>query len=397
MPQHVQYRVVRRCVNRETSFEYADAQHLLTLARARTRPEQLCVLTYNLCVQAYKASTAVTHETISSVRTVNALAAHREMQAVCQELVSKAGRGAVGVAFAAGVGHGFTYLVQFCLYFTAFVAGARLMVWNGYGFDDVIKVFLSIAFAGIAAQLVGIRLADLAKAKAALARLFALSDLAHGQDQVEQAQHSAPPDSISGSLELRNVVFSYPSRLSTTVLNGISITFPAGKTVALVGTSGSGKSTVIQLIERFYDPISGSITLDGRDLSSFPLKWLRTQMSLVSQEPVLFYESVSDSIRRGKRGLECSQEEVIEAAKKANAHNFVSSLPKVRIDFVEIHSPWLRFYLSGNTSTQNARGRPGPSRHPTKFPNSKPFLFNFLGDGICATAHALTPRNRNKM
>lgn len=67
---------------------------------------------------------------------------------MCRELVSKAGRGTSGVALAAGLGHGLTYLVQFCLYFTAFVAGARLMVWNGYGFDDVIKVFLSIAFAG---------------------------------------------------------------------------------------------------------------------------------------------------------------------------------------------------------------------------------------------------------
>jgi ABC-type sugar transport system ATPase subunit len=344
--------------------------------------------------QAYKASSAVTHETISSVRTINAIAAHTEMLAVCQELVSEAGRGAVGVAFAAGIGHGFTYLVQFCLYFTAFVAGARLMVWNGYGFDDVIKVFLSIAFAGIAAQLVGIRVADLAKARAALSRLFALSDLSHCRDQVAAAEHPAPPDSISGSLELRNVVFSYPSRPSATVLSGINITFPAGKTVALVGSSGSGKSTVIQLIERFYDPISGSVTLDGRDLSSFPLKWLRTQMSLVSQEPVLFYESVSDSIRRGKRGLECSQEEVIEAAIKANAHNFVSSLPKVRADFVVVCTRSDRGLFSPprSISTQNAR----PIKQAPNPKLSKLLTRQFLGDGVGATLFALTLCDRNQ-
>jgi ABC-type multidrug transport system fused ATPase/permease subunit len=102
---------------------------------------------------------------------------------------------------------------------------------------------------------------------------------------------------------------------------------PSGKTVALCGSSGCGKSTSIQLIQRFYDPEQGEVLLDGHDLRSINLKWLRSNIGIVSQEPVLFFGTIEDNIRFGKR--DATDDEVIAAAKMANAHDFIMQLPQV--------------------------------------------------------------------
>lgn len=94
----------------------------------------------------------------------------------------------------------------------------------------------------------------------------------------------------------------------------------------MVGSSGSGKSTVIALLERFYDPSGGEVTLDGVDIRPLRLKWLRAEMGLVSQEPSLFATSIRENILFGKEGA--TEEEVVAAAKAANAHNFISQLPQ---------------------------------------------------------------------
>jgi ATP-binding cassette, subfamily B (MDR/TAP), member 1 len=99
------------------------------------------------------------------------------------------------------------------------------------------------------------------------------------------------------------------------------------QTVALAGESGGGKSTLIALLERFYDPDSGTISLDGVELNKLKLRWLRDQMGLVSQEPVLFSDTIHANIAYGKQG-EVTEEEIIAAAKAANAHDFISSLPQ---------------------------------------------------------------------
>jgi ATP-binding cassette, subfamily B (MDR/TAP), member 1 len=131
---------------------------------------------------------------------------------------------------------------------------------------------------------------------------------------------------VAGEVEFKNVDFCYPSRPETPVLVGFSLRVPAGRTVALVGSSGSGKSTVIALLERFYDPSAGEIMLDGVDIRRLRLKWLRAQMGLVSQEPALFATSIRENILYGKE--DATAEEVTAAAKAANAHSFISQLPQ---------------------------------------------------------------------
>jgi ABC-type multidrug transport system fused ATPase/permease subunit len=131
---------------------------------------------------------------------------------------------------------------------------------------------------------------------------------------------------VAGDVEFKNVEFCYPSRPESPIFTSFSLRVPAGRTAALVGSSGSGKSTVVALLERFYDPSAGEVALDGVDIRRLRLKWLRAQMGLVSQEPALFATSIMENILFGKE--DATPEEVTAAAKAANAHNFISQLPQ---------------------------------------------------------------------
>ncbi|KAL7210753.1 hypothetical protein ACSBR1_032161 [Camellia fascicularis] len=136
-------------------------------------------------------------------------------------------------------------------------------------------------------------------------------------------------DDICGDIKLRDVYFSYPARLDELIFNGFSLLIPRGTTAALVGHSGSGKSTVINLIERFYDPQAGEVLIDGINIKEFQLRWIRGKIGFVSQEPVLFTSSIRDNIAYGKDGA--TIEEIKVASNLANAAKFIDKLPQ-RLD-----------------------------------------------------------------
>lgn len=143
------------------------------------------------------------------------------------------------------------------------------------------------------------------------------------------------PAQIEGTLQFNAVDFIYPSRPSVQVLSNFTAIFPKGKITALVGASGSGKSTLVGLIERFYDPVGGSVELDGENVKDLNVKWLRTQIGLVSQEPTLFATTVAGNIEHGLIGTkyenetgEAKRARVIEAALLANADGFIRALPE---------------------------------------------------------------------
>ncbi|KAK9104290.1 hypothetical protein Scep_021134 [Stephania cephalantha] len=134
------------------------------------------------------------------------------------------------------------------------------------------------------------------------------------------------PKHVRGEIVFKRVTFNYPSRPDAMVLDELNLQVPTGSTVGLVGGSGSGKSTVIALLQRFYDPVKGDIFLDGNKISKLQLKWLRSQMGLVNQQPILFATSIKENILFGKEGA--SMDLVMSAAKAANAHDFITQLPK---------------------------------------------------------------------
>ncbi|KAG9455356.1 hypothetical protein H6P81_008260 [Aristolochia fimbriata] len=130
---------------------------------------------------------------------------------------------------------------------------------------------------------------------------------------------------INGQVEFKKVDFSYPSRPDVTILKIFSLSIEAGSKVALVGPSGGGKSSVLALILRFYDPCDGQILIDKKNIREYNLKWLRTQIALVQQEPLLFSSSIRENICYGNEGI--SEAELVEVAQKANIHQFISNLP----------------------------------------------------------------------
>jgi len=134
---------------------------------------------------------------------------------------------------------------------------------------------------------------------------------------------AAPLKSVNGEIRFDQVDFSYGSN---PVLRGVNAQIPAGSTCALVGPSGSGKSTFVNLVPRFFDVAKGSISIDGRDIRAVPLKELRQQIALVSQEPVLFDDTVMENIRLGRQ--DASDDEVMAAAKDAFADEFIRSMDK---------------------------------------------------------------------
>jgi ATP-binding cassette subfamily B (MDR/TAP) protein 1 len=152
-------------------------------------------------------------------------------------------------------------------------------------------------------------------------------------------------DDIRGDIELRDVYFCYPSRPDEQIFDGFSLSIASGTTAALVGQSGSGKSTVISLIERFYDPLAGEVLIDGINLKEFQLKWIREKIGLVSQEPVLFASSIKDNIAYGKDGA--TTEEIKAAAELANAAKFIDKLPQVQIFSLHGYTlrPWFIFIV----------------------------------------------------
>jgi ABC-type multidrug transport system fused ATPase/permease subunit len=157
------------------------------------------------------------------------------------------------------------------------------------------------------------------RATAAARRVFEVLD---APDELPDAPDAVAPHHVRGDMELREVTFAYEKH---TVLTEVSIKVEPGKTVALCGPSGSGKSTVLNLLLRFYDPVTGSVTLDGRDLRAIQRDSLRRHFALVQQETFLFNDSILDNIRYGH--AEATMEQVTAAARAANAHEFITRLP----------------------------------------------------------------------
>lgn len=140
-----------------------------------------------------------------------------------------------------------------------------------------------------------------------------------------KAEGDLAPSQLVGTLALHNITFSYPSRPDTLALKDVTLEVQAGRMTALVGFSGSGKSTCVSLLQHLYEPQDGDVLLDGQPLHQYQHRYLRSKMAVVSQDPVLFAGSISYNIGYGLQGS-CSEEEVQEAAKRACAHGFISKL-----------------------------------------------------------------------
>jgi len=195
-----------------------------------------------------------------------------------------------------------------------------------------VNVVFAILIGAFSLAMMAPELQAVAHARGAAAKLFSTIDRVPTIDSADPG--GLKPERCEGRITLENVKFSYPSRPTVPIVKDLSLTIEAGATVALVGASGSGKSTIVSLVERFYDPLSGVVRLDGIDLKELNVKWLRSQIGLVSQEPILFATTIKNNVAHGLVGTKwenAPEEEkfalVKEACIKANADGFVSKLP----------------------------------------------------------------------
>uniref|UniRef100_A0A1B0D289 ABC-type xenobiotic transporter n=1 Tax=Phlebotomus papatasi TaxID=29031 RepID=A0A1B0D289_PHLPP len=234
--------------------------------------------------------------------------------------------------FFMGLGFGLLWFFIYASYALAFWYGVGLVLeYIDYEPEDQVYdagimfiVFFSVMMAGMNIGMSSPYIESFTLAMGTGAKVYSIIDR---ESLINAwANIGERPKSVEGNLSFQNVHFNYPNRKTVKVLKGINLTIKRGETVALVGPSGCGKSTTIQLIQRFYDPLEGAVILDGRDIKDLDVAWLRSQIGVVGQEPVLFGTTIYENIRYGYEGA--TKEQIEAAAKAANAHNFIKTLPE---------------------------------------------------------------------
>ncbi|VFQ84784.1 unnamed protein product [Cuscuta campestris] len=273
--------------------------------------------------EEYGKAGRVVEQAISSVRTVYSFVGEevtvRNYSSALERTLKLGLRQGLAKGLAVG-SNGIVFAIwAFMAYF-----GSRLVMYHGARGGTVFAVGSAIARGGKALGPVFSDMKHFSEASLSLERIMEVIKRAPEIDS--ESPEGQTLESISGELEFRNVEFAYPTRPESIILKDFNLRVLAGKTVALVGESGSGKSTVVGLIQRFYDPTRGEISLDGVRIDRLQLKWLRSQMGLVSQEGALFGTTIKENIMFGRENA--SRDEVIDAAKAANAHDFISQLPQ---------------------------------------------------------------------
>ncbi|EGC42005.1 multidrug resistance protein [Histoplasma capsulatum var. duboisii H88] len=282
----------------------------------------------------YSKAGALAEEAFSSIRTVQAFWAHPRLAKSYNDFLQ--------LAHLEGnkksPNYGFLFSTEFFCTYSAY----GLIFWQGVRLfakgeiensGKIVTVLFSIIISATGISQMAPHSIAFSKAASAASELFKTIDR-HSEIDPLSGDGLRPTD-LNGDIEIKDVHFSYPSRASFPVLCGLDLHIPAGKTTALVGHSGCGKSTIIALLERWYNPSSGTLTLDGRNIDQLNLHWLRTKIRLVQQEPVLFNGTVFQNVCHGLVGTEAADipesekmEHVINACKLANAHDFIEELPE---------------------------------------------------------------------
>ncbi|RDX60581.1 ABC transporter B family member 15, partial [Mucuna pruriens] len=285
------------------------------------------VLLKNMSSKAIKAqdeSSKIAAEAVSNLRTITAFSSQDRILKMLEKAQEGPSRESIRQSWFAGVGLACSQSLTFCTWALDFWYGGKL-VFHGYiNAKALFETFMILVSTGRVIADAGSMTNDLAKGADAVGSVFAILDR---YTKIEPDDIDGyKPENLTGKIELHDVHFAYPARPNVMIFQGFSIKIDAGKSTALVGQSGSGKSTIIGLIERFYDPLKGTVTIDGRDIKSYHLRSLRKHIALVSQEPTLFGGTIRENIAYGASNNKIDETEIIEASRAANAHDFIASL-----------------------------------------------------------------------
>ncbi|CAH8515808.1 unnamed protein product [Schistosoma turkestanicum] len=279
---------------------------------------------------AYSKSSAIAEEVLSAIRTVISFSGERKEAFRYSSNLDKAAACGVKQAGWLGFAGGFVGMSIYTSTALVFWYGVTLVRQGEYDPGSVILVFLNVIIGSLflGSALPNFRYFHVAKVSAQ-----DIFDIIKRKPLVDKTTSNEKLDDFSGKITFNKVSFAYPSRREKVILNEFSLTIQSNETTAFVGPSGCGKTTITQLIERFYDPDNGQILFDDTDLRSLNLNWIRSNIGIVQQDPVLFTGTISENIRMGylKDNLsnnDNDDDNIIEAAKLANAHEFITKLPE---------------------------------------------------------------------
>eukprot|EP01117_Protostelium_nocturnum_P020654 TRINITY_DN93_c0_g2_i1.p1 TRINITY_DN93_c0_g2~~TRINITY_DN93_c0_g2_i1.p1 ORF type:complete len:1261 (-),score=421.67 TRINITY_DN93_c0_g2_i1:351-4133(-) len=280
--------------------------------------------------KAYAQAGSVAEQAFGGLRTIYSFSLQKRFQKRYEEKLEIALRENYWSGAFVGVGFGILIFVVFASYGLSLWYGAKLVRDGTDGMDGgkVLTVFLALVMGAFALMAMSPHLSSFGKGRAAAFQVFETIDRVPDIDT--DRTDGERLKQVDGKITLEHIAFHYPSRPDVPILKDFSLEIPQGKTVAFVGPSGSGKSTIVSLVQRFYDPVMGSVSLDGVDIKRLNLKWLRKQIGIVSQEPVLFNMTIKENLLQGIAGEDrkVSDEEITDACKKANCHTFIRQLPK---------------------------------------------------------------------
>ncbi|XP_027395693.1 multidrug resistance protein 1 isoform X1 [Bos indicus x Bos taurus] len=272
---------------------------------------------------AYAKAGAVAEEVLAAIRTVTAFGGQKKELERYNKNLEEAKRIGIKKAITANISMGAAFLLIYASYALAFWYGTSLVLSGEYSIGHVLTVFFSVLIGAFSVGQASPNIEAFANARGAAYEVFKIIDHKPSIDSYSNTGHK--PDNIKGNLEFRNVHFHYPSRNEVKILKGLNLKVGSGQTVALVGNSGCGKSTTVQLMQRLYDPTEGMVSIDGQDIRTINVRYLREIIGVVSQEPVLFATTIAENIRYGREDV--TMDEIQKAVKEANAYDFIMKLP----------------------------------------------------------------------
>ncbi|KAF0561079.1 P-loop containing nucleoside triphosphate hydrolase protein [Gigaspora margarita] len=276
--------------------------------------------------KAYEYSTQVACEGVDNIRTVAALTRENDLWKMYHNLLDEPMCHGFKNAFLTSSTFAFANSISFLVNALAFWYGSKLFMDNEYNLQKMFTIYAAIIMGSVSVGRVFAHVPDMAKAKSASATIISLLERVPVIDIWCQSDEKFK--TTKGHIKFSDIHFHYPTRPSVPVLRGINLDIKPGQFVALVGQSGCGKSTIISLIERFYQVTSGTITIDGFDIDKINVNDLREHIALVSQEPSLYDMTIKENLFFGCRpGQNITQNDIEKACKEANIHEFIVGLP----------------------------------------------------------------------
>ena len=274
---------------------------------------------------AYEASATYACEASAAIKTVASLTLEAHIRGHYHDILETQREKSVVSTLKSSTLYAASQSFNFLCIALAFWYGGHLIIYEHYSMLQFFICYAAVIAGAYSAGAIFSFAPDMSKSRQAAQDIKTLFDRPVNIDS--RLESGEKLGEVKGSLELRNVYFRYPNRPEKVVLKGISLSVQPGQFIALVGASGCGKSTIISLLERFFDPEVGQILVDAKHISKLNIKNYRSHLALVSQEPTLYQGTIRENIVLGTNDEDISEDKIIKACKDANIYEFIQSLP----------------------------------------------------------------------